>query len=338
MERRELLRVLAGVGLSSLVSPVAPFLNGNSWSGKGLEVDGRSAGAAEASTLGSDPLQGGSAADQAASEALSRATVPDLVVARNRAPDELVKAAVEALGGMSRFVSKGDKVIVKPNLGWDRTPEQAANTNPIVVRTLVDLCFGSGAKQVTVLDNTCNEARRCYVRSGVAKAAEEAGAKVRYMDDKKLKEMKIDGDVIKKWFVYRDFVEVDKIINVPIAKHHTLARLSLSMKNWLGAVGGRRNQLHQKLDESCVDFAAFFKPSLTVLDAVRILKANGPQGGNLKDVEKIDTLAAGIDQVTIDSFGATLFGLKGEDLGCVKIAAQRGFGRADLAEIQVAEV
>jgi len=252
--------------------------------------------------------------------------------------EELVKAAMEALGGMNRFISKGDKVLVKPNIGWDRTPEQAANTNPTVVRTLIDLCFASGAKSVLVVDYTCNEARRCYTRSGIAKAAEEAGAKVRHIDDNKFREMKIDGEVLKQWPVYSDFVEVDKLINVPIAKHHTLARLSLSMKNWLGAIGGSRNQLHQKLDESCVDLAAFFQPTLTVLDAVRILKANGPQGGNLKDVEKLDTVAAGVDQVTIDSFGATLFGYKGENLGSVRAATKREFGQADLSKVLVANV
>jgi uncharacterized protein (DUF362 family) len=338
MERRKLLRGLAGVGLSTLVAPVAPLVDKDQWLGVKLGFDGLLGETAEAAAREAGALQGAQATEQGVSEAVSQTGLPHMAVARGKSPEELVKAAVEALGGMSKFISKGDKVLVKPNIGWDRTPEQAANTNPEVVRTLVDLCFGSGAKEVMVIDNTCNEPRRCYTRSGISKAAEEAGAKVRYMNDKKFKDMKVGGDVLKEWSVYRDFVEVDKILNVPIAKHHTLARLSLSMKNWLGAIGGRRNQLHQKIDESCVDLAAFFKPSLTVLDAVRILKANGPQGGNLKDVEKIDTVAAGVDQVTIDSFGATLFGLKGEDLGCVKVAAQRGFGEADLTKIKIAEV
>ena len=334
MERRKLLRGLAGVGLSSLVAPAAPLVAGKSTLGRILGANERMKGTAQAASVTPDSLQSASAAEGAVSETVT----PDLAVARHMPPEELVKAALDALGGMGRFISKGDKVIVKPNIGWDRTPEQAANTNPLVVRTLIDLCFGSGAKEVMVIDNTCNEARRCYTRSGIAKAAEEAGAKVRHMDEKKFKEMKIDGDVLKNWSVYSDFVEADKIINAPIAKHHTLARLSLSMKNWLGAVGGRRNKLHQKLDECSVDLAVFFKPTLTVLDAVRILKANGPQGGNLKDVEKIDTLAAGVDQTTIDSFGATLFGLKGEDLACVRAAVKRGFGEADLTKIRIAEV
>jgi uncharacterized protein (DUF362 family) len=345
MERRKLLKGLTGVGLSSLVASAVPLVNGSKGPRIGSGVDGILGptaeasglrGAAEASSPGGAGAQN-AAADTTVSEAVDEA-FPHLAVARARAPEELVKAALGALGGVSRFISKGDKVIIKPNMGWDRTPEQAANTNPEVVRTLVDLCFGSGAKEVIVADNSCNEARRCYVRSGVAKAAEEAGATVRYMDERKFKDMKIGGDVIKEWPVYTDFVEVDKIINVPIAKHHSLTRLTLSMKNWLGAVGGSRNRLHQKIDESCVDLAAFFKPTVTVLDAVRILKGNGPQGGNLKDVEKIDTLAASVDQTTIDSFGATLFGLKGDDLGCVRVAARMGFGQADLSKIKIAEV
>jgi uncharacterized protein (DUF362 family) len=150
--------------------------------------------------------------------------------------------------------------------------------------------------------------------------------------------MNVGGEVLSKWPIYTDIVEADKLINVPIAKHHTLARLSLSMKNWLGAIGGKRNALHQKIDESCVDLSMFFKPTLTILDAVRILKANGPQGGNLKDVEKIDTLAVGMDEVAIDSFGASLFGLEPEDIGYVKIGAERGYGQSDLSKVNVVTV
>jgi uncharacterized protein (DUF362 family) len=310
MERRKLLKTLAGVGLTSLVAPTGSILNN---------------------------LAHAAQTEGEASKAAANA-VPDMAIARGKEPAELVEAAMKALGGMERFISKGDKVLVKPNIGWDRTPEQAANTNPVVVRTIVEQCFKAGAKDVLVIDFTCNQARRCYTRSGIKKAAEEAGATVRYINDKKFKEMNIGGEVLDKWPAYTDIVESDKLINVPIAKHHTLATLSLSQKNWLGAIGGKRNALHQKLDESCVDLSMFFKPTLTVLDAVRILKANGPQGGNLKDVEKIDTLAAGIDEVAIDSFGTSLFGMKPEDIGYVKIGAERGWGQSDLSKLNVVQV
>ena len=324
MERRRLLKALAGVGLSSVVLPSSSLLGelAAQTAGGVPGIEANAATGAQAATAGS----GASAAQSA---------LADMAVARGRAPAELVEAAIAAMGGMGRFISKGDQVLVKPNIGWDRTPEQAADTNPIVVRAVIDLCYKAGAQKVVVVDNTCNQAHRCYTRSGIMAAAQEAGADVRYINDKKFKEMEVGGEVVKKWPIYTDFVEADKIINVPIAKHHTLARLTLSMKNWIGAVGGRRNQLHQKLDVICVDLSAFFKPTLTVLDAVRILKANGPQGGNLKDVEQMDTLAAGINEVSIDSFGASLFGLRPEDIGSIKAGAARGLGETDLTKMTV---
>jgi uncharacterized protein (DUF362 family) len=320
MERRKLLKTLAGVGLTSLVAPAGSILNNLAYA---AQEGARSGATAQAAGQGA----------QTASNAL-----PDMAIAKGMEPAELVEAAMKAMGGMGRFVSKGDKVLVKPNIGWDRTPEQAANTNPMVVRTIVDQCFKAGAKDVLVIDFTCNQARRCYTRSGIKDAAEEAGADVSYINERKFKEMNVGGEVLSKWPIYTDIVEADKLINVPIAKHHTLARLSLSMKNWLGAIGGKRNALHQKIDESCVDLSMFFKPTLTILDAVRILKANGPQGGNLKDVEKIDTLAVGMDEVAIDSFGASLFGLEPEDIGYVKIGAERGYGQSDLSKVNVVTV
>ena len=243
--------------------------------------------------------------------------------------------AIEALGGMSNFVAKGDVVLVKPNIGWDRTPEQAANTNPDVVATLVKLAFNAGAGKVKVFDHTCNSARRCYKKSGIEAAARESGADVSFVDERKFKKTQLDGEVLTEWPVYKDALEVDKIINVPIAKHHTLARVTLSMKNLMGLIGGSRNLLHQKLDKNIADLAAFFKPSLVVLDASRVLMANGPQGGNLKDVKIADTVAASTDQVVIDSFGATFFDITGDDLGYVREAHARGLGEKDLSKVEL---
>jgi uncharacterized protein (DUF362 family) len=260
---------------------------------------------------------------------------PGMSIITGSDPTAITTRAVEAIGGMSSFVSKGDVVIVKPNIGWDRTPEQAANTNPLVVATLVALAYAAGAKKVKVFDNTCNTARRCYKKSGIEEAARGAGADVFFADERKYKKANLNGEVLKEWPVYRDALEADKIINVPIAKHHALARLTLSMKNLMGLIGGSRNLLHQKLDTNVVDLAAYFKPSLVVLDATRILTANGPQGGNLKDVKTVNTVAASADQVAIDSFGATLFEMTGEDLGYVREAHARGLGQKDLDKLEV---
>lgn len=263
---------------------------------------------------------------------------PDLAVAHGGSPEKTTRAAVEALGGMKRFVSKGDVVVVKPNIGWDRTPEQAANTNPLVVATLVALCLEAGAKKVKVFDRTCNDPRRCYEQSGIAPAARQAGAEVSFVDDRRFKEVAIRGEAIQSWPLYQDLLEADKVINVPIAKHHGLSGLTLGLKNWMGIMGGSRGRIHQNIHQSLVDLATVVKPCLTVLDAVRVLTAHGPQGGSLDDVKSLDTVAAGTDVVAVDAFGATLMGRVPSDIGYIANAARRGLGSLDLAKLSVKRV
>ncbi len=259
----------------------------------------------------------------------------DLAVAHGPSPDKIVRAAVEALGGIKRFVSRGDIVIVKPNIAWDRVPEQAGNTNPEVVAAVVRLCYEAGAKKVKVFDRPVNDPRRCYVQSGIEAAVKAVEGDIQHVDDRKFKDIDIKGEAIKTWPLYTEIFEADKVINVPIAKHHGLAKLTMSMKNWMGVMGGSRRMIHQKLDESLVDLSMKIRPTLTILDAVRILTANGPQGGSLEDVKKLDTIIAGVDQVAIDSYGATLFGMKGSDLGYVRIGAERGLGQMDLGKLKI---
>jgi uncharacterized protein (DUF362 family) len=260
---------------------------------------------------------------------------PDLAVIQGDSPAKITKEAVSALGGIDRFISKGDVVLIKPNIGWDRTPQQAACTNPQVVRVLVELSFQAGAKQVKVMDNPCNPARRTYVRSGIADAAKNAGAEVPFPNPHRLKKMALNGQWLKEWEVYTDFAEADKIINVPIAKTHSLSRLTLGMKNWLGAVGGNRNQLHQGLDRAMVDLSAFFKPVLTVLDAYRILIRNGPQGGRLSDVKLFNTVVAGVDAVAIDAMGTTFFDIDPNEMQFLHLGKQRGLGEFNLEALKI---
>jgi len=271
-------------------------------------------------------------------EAAEASTRPDLAVAHGAPPEQLVKAAIDALGGIKKFISWGDIVVIKPNMGWDRTPEQAGNTNPEVVAAVVKLCFEAGAKKVKVFDRPVNDPRRCYVQSGIAPAVQALGAEADYMDERKFRDMEIKGGALTSWPLYSDIFEADKVINIPIAKHHGLAKLTMSMKNWMGVMGGSRRQIHQKLDESLVDLSTKIKPTLTILDAVRILTANGPQGGSLADVKKLDTVIAGVDQVAIDSYGATLFGMKGSDLGYVTLAHKRGLGQMDLSKLKIRKI
>jgi uncharacterized protein (DUF362 family) len=268
-------------------------------------------------------------------EAVESSTRPDLVVVHGTSPEKIVQAALDALGGIKKFISRGDIVVIKPNIGWDRTPEQAGNTNPEVVAAVVKLCFEAGAKKVKVFDRPVNDPRRCYVQSGIAPAVSALGAEADYVDDRKFKDMAINGQALKSWPLYTDLFEADKVINIPIAKHHGLAKLTMSMKNWMGVMGGSRRQIHQKLDESLVDLSTKIKPTLTILDAVRILTANGPQGGSLADVKKLDTIIVGVDQVAIDSYGATLFGMKGSDLGYVTLGHKIGLGQMDLSKLHI---
>ena len=265
-------------------------------------------------------------------------STPDVVISKGTSPALITEAAVQALGGMGRFISRGDVVLVKPNIGWDRTPEQAANTNPEVVATLVRLALMAGAKEVKVFDNPCEDPRRCYVNSGIMEAAKKAGAKVSYVEERRFRKVDIKGEVLTAWEVYQEAMEVDKVINCPILKHHSLARLTMGMKNLMGLTGGDRSRLHWHLDQALVDLAAFFKPTLVVLDAVRILTANGPQGGSLKYVKRLNTVAAGIDQVAVDAVGAKLFGLPPGEMELLRAASKRGLGRMDLAKLRIKEV
>ncbi len=266
---------------------------------------------------------------------LDAAQPVDLAVARGSSPAHITRAAVDALGGMKKFVGGGDVVVVKPNIAWDRTPEQAANTNPEVVAAIVAMCFDAGARKVKVFDRTVNDPRRCYVQSGIAEAVRRVGADVSYVEERRFREMTIKGTILKSWPLYQDIFEADKVINVPVAKHHGLAKLTMSMKNWMGVMGGTRNRIHQQLDRSLVDLAMTIKPALTVLDAVRVLTGNGPQGGDLADVRKLDTVIAGTDQVAIDSYGATLFNMHGKDLGYVVLADRAGVGTMDLVQLNI---
>jgi uncharacterized protein (DUF362 family) len=261
----------------------------------------------------------------------------DLIVARGagKSPSAITKAAIDAMGGIRKFISRGDIVVIKPNMSWDRLPEQAGNTNPEVVATVVKLCFEAGAKKVKLFDRSVSDPRRCYKQSGITDAVSATGAELTYVDERRFRDISIKGQVLKSWPLYQDLFEADKVINIPIAKHHSLARLTMAMKNWMGVMGGQRGRIHQKLGESLADLALVIKPTLTVLDAVRILTANGPQGGNLADVKRMDTVIVGVDQVAIDSYGATLFGMKGSDLSYVKAAASAGIGTMDISKLKI---
>lgn len=251
------------------------------------------------------------------------------------------RRAVELVGGMGRFVRPGQRVVVKPNIGWDRTPEQAANTNPEVAATVVRLCLEAGAGRVLVFDRTCNDPRLCYRRSGIQEAVEALGdrrVEVFIPDERKYVEVPIPGGVaLRSWRYYQDAVEAEVFVNVPVAKHHGLTGVTLALKNVMGVLGGNRGQIHTGFDEKIVDLNLGRPSHLVVLDATRVLVAHGPQGGRPEDVRSPGTVVAGRDIVAVDAYATRFFGLAPQDVSHLARAAARGLGTTDLARLAVRE-
>lgn len=257
---------------------------------------------------------------------LSVGTVPALVVAEGgEDPRVLVRRAVDQLGGIRRFIARNDVVALKPNIAWDRTPAQAANTNPEIVAEVVRLCMEAGARRVIVTDMSVNEPRRVFERSGIAAAARAEGAEVLLPEARLFREVDLRGAVLDVWPVLQPFLEADKVINIPIAKHHSLTGVTLGMKNWYGILGGQRQRLHQRIHESLADLAAFLRPTLTVLDCWRVLLRNGPAGGSLNDVALKRTVVAATDPLAADAWAAkTFWNLEEASLPYLRLARQRG--------------
>lgn len=263
-----------------------------------------------------------------------------LAVARGKDPAAITRAALAAIGGIERFVRSGDDVIVKPNICVDyRTYEYGATTNPEVVAALVELCLGAGAKRVRVMDTPFGGSpESAYARSGIADAVKAAGGQMEVMNRAKFKKTAIPaGRDITSWPVYQEVLTADVLIGVPVAKHHSLARLSLAGKNLLGVVS-EPNKMHANLGQKVADLISLVRPTLTVVDAVRTLMDHGPTGGNLDDVRLTNTVIVSHDIVAADAYAATLFDLTGEDIAYVKAAAEMGLGTLDLQAIKIEEI
>lgn len=262
----------------------------------------------------------------------------ELAVRKGEDIPALVRATVDALGGMSKFVKPGETVVVKPNIGWDRTVEQAANTHPEVVATVVRLCLEADAARVRVFDRTCNNPQRCYVQSGIKAAIEaldDSRVKLEHMNRRGYQEVGLqNGVALQKWEFYQPALDADRLINLPIAKDHSISTLTLGMKNIMGVIGGNRGMLHRNIDEALADINSVIHSDLTIVDATRILVANGPQGGDPEDVKKLDTLIASADIVAADSYAATLFGYRPEEIPTIVAGARRGLGIMDLNKVK----
>lgn len=283
----------------------------------------------------------------AAETAQNRRLLPDpsgdqpyMAVARGEDAAEITRRAVAALGGIERFVQSGDEVVLKPNICVNyHSYEYAATTNPTVVATLVELCLGAGAKRVRVMDMPFGGTpQSAYAVSGIEAAVKAAGGEMEVMSPVKFVKTAIPlGKAIDAWEVYQDMLTTDVLINIPIAKHHSLARLTLGCKNLFG-IASQPNQFHSKLGQCAADLYSLIRPTLTVIDAVRILIARGPTGGSLNDVQLTNTVIASHDGIAADAWAATLFGMAGADIPYVKAAADMGLGTLDLDSIKIQEV
>lgn len=256
-------------------------------------------------------------------------SLPKVTLATNEDHVSALRASLVAIGGIKRFIKPGDRVTIKPNVGWDRSAAQAANTSPILVGEMVRLVKEAGASEIIVTDVTCNEARRCFLRSGIRKAVEKQGSRIVLAEKDDFIETNLNGLVLTRWPVLKYFLDTDKLINMPIIKHHSLTSVTVGMKNLYGIIGGRRNQLHQQIDQSIVDLTNFAKPTLTVVDGTRVLMRGGPQGGSLDDVELRHTVICATDPVAADSKAVEFLGLRGEQVSHIVLAYQSGLGELD---------
>ncbi len=270
----------------------------------------------------------------------AEASSPIVSVANGEKWNELVRAAIDPIGGMQAFVKKGAKVVIKPNASFDRTPEQGANVHPDILKSVIELCLEAGAGKVTVFDRTLAKERLCYANSGIGQMLESIKDKrlvMDEMDERKFVPVQIEkGVAFKKWLYYKEALEADAYINVPVAKHHSGAKLTLGLKNILGIIGGNRAKIHFSLNQGIADLNTVVTPTLTITDATRILLRDGPSGGNLDDVEIKNTVIASADTVAADAYAAkSLFGTDPSELKFLDFAKKAGLGEMDLAKIKV---
>jgi uncharacterized protein (DUF362 family) len=219
----------------------------------------------------------------------------------------MVKAALDSMGGVSHFIQKGDVVVIKPNVAFDKNPDLAATTQPDTVSAVTRLCFGAGARKVIVADNPINNPESCFYKTKVGEAAVRAGAELMLPKDSFFETLYVGGETITStWrMFYRPFREATKVIGISPVKDHNLCKATVTMKNWYGLLGNPRNQFHQNIHGIISDFALMMKPSLVIADGRKLLMRNGPTGGSLNDVKRGDTMVIGTDHTAVDSWCVT---------------------------------
>jgi uncharacterized protein (DUF362 family) len=264
----------------------------------------------------------------------------DMVAIKGGDADTMFDLAMEQMGGMKKFVKKGQDVVVKPNIGWDVVPELGANTNPKLINRIVKRCYEAGAKNVYVFDNTCDEWSKCYSNSGIERAAKDAGAKVvsgaseRYYQEVDIPK----GKILKKAKVHELILQSAVFINVPILKHHGSGRVTVTMKNNMGIVWDRRFWHQNGLHQCIADFATYRKPDLNVVDAYLVMKRNGPRGTSAADVVEMKSQIIATDMVAADTAATKLFGLEPEKVPHITMAQELKVGTMDLDKLSIKRI
>ena len=261
----------------------------------------------------------------------------DLVAVKDGEPDVMFRKGIAAIGGMERFVKKGQTVLVKPNIGWAQPPEMAANTNPALVKAVVEDCYKAGAAKVVVFDHTCNNWQFCYRDSGIAEAVKSAnGIMLPGNDAKNYRPVEVSGGkILKNADVHEALISADVFINVPVLKNHGGAKMTCAMKNLMGVVLDRKFYHKHDLGQCIADFMTYRKPDLNIVDAYRIMASHGPRGVSIDDVRLKKQLLISTDPVAIDVAAAMIIGYPPESISHIRYAIAMGIGKGDLSKLKI---
>ena len=261
----------------------------------------------------------------------------DLVAVKDGEPVQMFDKAIESLGGMKNFVKKNQTVVVKPNIGWDTSPQRGANTNPDLIKRIIEQCYSAGAKTVYVFDNTCDNWSKCYENSGIQKAVRDAGGKlVPANSESNYQQVDVKtGKKLKNAKVHELIVSSDVFINVPVLKSHGSAVITAAMKNHMGIVWDRGFWHRNDLNQCIADFAAYRKPDLNVIDAYRVMTKRGPRGVSEEDVVMMKSLILSKDIVAADAAAAKLFGTEPSKISYITMAHEAGLGVMDLTKLSI---
>ena len=261
----------------------------------------------------------------------------DLVAVRGGEPEEMFDRAIEAMGGLGNWVKPNQSVLVKPNIAWDVSPERGANTNPGLVKRIIEKCYEAGAREVLVFDHTCDNWRRSYQNSGIEAAVNDAGGRILPGNDERFyRDVRIpQGRQLREAKVHELLFNTDVFINVPVLKHHGGAQITIALKNLMGIVWDRRWWHRNDLQQCIADFGTWRRPDLNIVDAYRVMMQNGPRGVSEDDIVMMKSLLISPDMVAVDAASARLFGTEPHHIGHIRIAHEMGVGTMELEKLSI---